>query len=1166
MKSRKNPLHTRPLSLCSYFRFETLFHFYFEFRSSYLWFLRANFQIIANSDFFNQIPSIIVMSSSSPKQQPRLAPGWGGRSGSGTFQPPPVPNPKSDGRFSSLSSSSPRNSTTGRISARNSNSFSMLDDEDPPQPPSLSNGTTTTSPAPRRVWGSSSGKGRTLSDLAASKAPSTASTSSSSGKSNSHSSQISSSIVDDKPIIRYTRERLLSMRRPVDDESVIPSCLEHLVGLPVLVERCQEPVCFDDFDPDAIWALVKVSRNISNKQSNSNSTPLSSSGSHSQQHHHNSSNNNSGDSNTSNHHQSNTWRRGVALPPADRTGGKTTRSNRDVVDANELWDDPMTTSNDFDSKPAEDFSAFGGSIDDDPNNSSLPVLNTFDLGDMAEATRKFEEDMRRNGSSQENDSENHNNIGHRLKYSDDEAATGSKSPVRFAGKGVTIQSGGGDDVNVFEDFSPPAGTSDPAVIAATTSASTAIEGEEHVPTDQKVDIDASSKLMEIIGVGRDNEATSSNIVNEIEEPIVQEQTMNPSTTSLVSSVSTWGDADNISAFGSNPWRSVLEVPTSTEPKESSDSFSSKLMSAMNEQRQREAELLQKQREEELRKQEEHARMVRDQQENQRRAPQEARPNSEASQLELILMERIGNILEKHWGRAEVSTVLTDLHREDHRVVNLIQNVGVLRSLIARHPSRVNLAQDSTYGAEFAVLVYQQQQQQQPMAKAPSPAVVQIQINPKKPWFYRDPQNNIQGPFGGKEMQQWLQAGYFSGELPISQMHQGPFRPLIELFPDPKLAFQDPSLPTNNAEEIAVARAKELQAAEEEQLRLQQQEVEAKRRLEEEAVAKARKEAATALEAEKAAQAAKLEAERKAAAAQQRQTQVDQQSSAQLKMLLGMNETIAVDARSDPQPQSTAPPCYPKQQQYIAAKAPITAAPSAWGTPSAPQRTKKQMTLSQIQAEEARVAAKERQSTARGSTGSGSTGGSGGWANVAASGWSSGKGNNASDVNAIGGNATGRPGAANVAVSGRVPSATAPSATSTHALRLKQQEKVAAQKKAMAKNQAQIMKNNSTSNSNQNNVTEAFGENGKMSPIMEAWCRDQLIRLNGSDDLTLASFCMTLKDSNEIHQYLSAYLGNSSEVNKFATEFILRKGGGSSRETEWESTGTKKNRKKKVNSK
>jgi len=590
------------------------------------------------------------------------------------------------------------------------------------------------------------------------------------------------------------------------------------------------------------------------------------------------------------------------------------------------------------------------------------------------------------------------------------------------------------------------------------------------------------------------------------------------------------------------------------------------MSAMNEQRQREAELLQKQREEELRKQEEHARMVRDQQENQRRAPQEARPNSEASQLELILMERIGNILEKHWGRAEVSTVLTDLHREDHRVVNLIQNVGVLRSLIARHPSRVNLAQDSTYGAEFAVLVYQQQQQQQPMAKAPSPAVVQIQINPKKPWFYRDPQNNIQGPFGGKEMQQWLQAGYFSGELPISQMHQGPFRPLIELFPDPKLAFQDPSLPTNNAEEIAVARAKELQAAEEEQLRLQQQEVEAKRRLEEEAVAKARKEAATALEAEKAAQAAKLEAERKAAAAQQRQTQVDQQSSAQLKMLLGMNETIAVDARSDPQPQSTAPPCYPKQQQYIAAKAPITAAPSAWGTPSAPQRTKKQMTLSQIQAEEARVAAKERQSTARGSTGSGSTGGSGGWANVAASGWSSGKGNNASDVNAIGGNATGRPGAANVAVSGRVPSATAPSATSTHALRLKQQEKVAAQKKAMAKNQAQIMKNNSTSNSNQNNVTEAFGENGKMSPIMEAWCRDQLIRLNGSDDLTLASFCMTLKDSNEIHQYLSAYLGNSSEVNKFATEFILRKGGGSSRETEWESTGTKKNRKKKVNSK
>merc|ERR1712151_1200056 len=94
-----------------------------------------------------------------------------------------------------------------------------------------------------------------------------------------------------------------------------------------------------------------------------------------------------------------------------------------------------------------------------------------------------------------------------------------------------------------------------------------------------------------------------------------------------------------------------------------------------------------------------------------------------------------------------------------------------------------------------------------------------------------------------------------------------------------------------------------------------------------------------------------------------------------------------------------------------------------------------------------------------------------------------------------------------------------SSSSTQALRMKQQAQVAAQKKAMARNHGTtaIQRSNSS-------AVENFGEEGKMSQAMETWCKEQLQKLNGSDDLTLVSFCMTLNDSNEIRQYLSIYLG------------------------------------------
>ena len=53
----------------------------------------------------------------------------------------------------------------------------------------------------------------------------------------------------------------------------------------------------------------------------------------------------------------------------------------------------------------------------------------------------------------------------------------------------------------------------------------------------------------------------------------------------------------------------------------------------------------------------------------------------------------------------------------------------------------------------------------------------MSVNHHAPWFYVDPQGIIQGPFGGDEMRQWLEAVFFMGDLLISQSCRGPFRTL-----------------------------------------------------------------------------------------------------------------------------------------------------------------------------------------------------------------------------------------------------------------------------------------------------------------------------------------------------------------------------------------------------
>ena len=180
-------------------------------------------------------------------------------------------------------------------------------------------------------------------------------------------------------------------------------------------------------------------------------------------------------------------------------------------------------------------------------------------------------------------------------------------------------------------------------------------------------------------------------------------------------------------------------------------------------------------------------------------------------------------------------------------------------------------------------------------------------------------------------------------------------------------------------------------------------------------------------------------------------------------------------------------------------------------------------MSEIQQEEAREAA--RRAKEQGLNGSSS---GGGWANIASSGGSSAWG-----------------GQAKTPVAGVVVAGVGSAQT--------QKAGGAAWNKPNAKANAATAKKPAQSQStasSKNAAVDNFGTDGRMTPTLEVWCKEQMQKINGSDDLTLVQFCLTLTDSDEIRQYLTAYLGSTPQVNNFATEFIKKKGGDNGRQEEW----------------
>ncbi|GAX10997.1 hypothetical protein FisN_2Lh527 [Fistulifera solaris] len=838
-------------------------------------------------------------------------------------------------------------------------------------------------------------------------------------------------------VIRFTREKLLSMR-PSPRASPPDALREVLEGTVILSEAAQDPVCWDVFDPDTIWAAVARERKAARGEPDAAGR-------------------------RTNRKDNSRWQRGVALPTEEAKNRE-----KDAENPSDLWDDPVGAG------AAADFSAFG----------AMPEDDLFDFEKMAEATRKFEEEI-------------HGDRSRAMSEVDDDQGPPSAikvDPKRpLASVGTTMQTGTADEVNVFDDFDDPVAES---AILQTDGIKPGTE-----------DKSATSKLMELIGVTRDDNAAS----NVAAVPPVVPPTVNA-----------WNKPkEDAAALSLNPWGTLL--PGQSDSKSSGFDLQARLRDAELE-RQKASEM------ERFRQEREHQRLLEQRQAEERAREQALRQQQDSvqSQVELVLLERISTVLENSWGQSDLVTVLSALHAEDSRVIPLLNTTDALRALIIRNPRRVALRPNPVFGTETLVLLMTnaQWQQDQIAKQQHSEAISRSQqedlkrreellqrqradstsvpaIIPGAPWYYSDPQNNIQGPFRGEEMRQWLEAGYFKSDLPISQNQTGPFRALSIWFPDISVAFVYETDGGREDEKKKAMEAEKAAAAQEEKERREREAAE-RERLAQEAAERKKQE----------------EMERQATEAG------PNESSNQLKMMLGLGGNANLGVPSAP-PKNDIKPNKDelKARNPAVVGTPTKSAAPAWGQAAKPIAKK---SMSEIQEEEARAAAAAASRRENGRP-SGS-----GWANVAAS-----RGGSSAWA---GGAASQRP-AAVIQRSAPVP--TVPS-----------QPYAAKPQAAVALSNAQIVAAKPQTNTT---AVEDFG--AQMSPALEKWCKDQMQKLNGTDDLTLVAFCMTLQDPVEIRQYLTTYLGATPQVNNFATDFINRKNGKMTQE-EWETPGAKSKARKK----
>jgi hypothetical protein len=941
-------------------------------------------------------------------------------------------------------------------------------------------------------------RGRSLAELAARTAPEVAhrslqvvassSRTSTMTDSMDASTNINNNTAAAAPMIRFTRERLLSMR---PSAVAMPEALRQLDnGCSVMLSKVAlEPVCFDDtlLDADEIWATRRKAAVAAGSAATTTMTIADET-------------RKARGREVGGAASGGRWERGVALPKPGTTLTQTTTPKKDADSPEELWDDPVTNES-----AAADFSAFG-SMPTTPNEHA--AASAFDFEAMTEQTRLFDKELHGGERSRSESDVSANDLSHVVKID-------PKRPL--AALGTTIRSGSGDDVNVFEDFDDPASE---AILSSVEAETIKAAG---------ADPSASSRLMDMIGVKRE-ESLPVSVVAANESELL----------------SPWGTtigkpSDGPSGLPLNPWGGSL-LSSAIGPSIDIKGLDIGLRSAASQQQEDQARLA------ELRRQEEEAQRRLAAQQAEERARQAAMQQQQAgvqSQVELVLLERITTILENQWGRSDLMSILNTLHAEDARVIPLLSNIDALRALIVRNQRRITIRSDPSIGSEIAILVmtnsqWQQLQQQDVNERAQEDALREQQqqqqhqmgqqqqqqrmapreqrLSADAPWYYSDPQGNIQGPFRGNEMRQWLEAGYFKGDLPISQQPNGPFQALSLIFSNLSAAFVISGDSSSNGAEL------------EKKARLEaQQRAQAEKAMREENERIIAREKAAA---EQQRLAVEVEQKRQQRIQQEKADRLKAQqngneSSAQLKMMLGLQQNVVQEKHLEPLGATKSPEkkTKPVKNAKVATTKPTQVAPEnaapaapAWG--AAAQSPIKKKSMSEIQNEEARAAAVAAMHKER--TGVSSSG----WANIAAKGgntaWPSGmvKVNSSSVVSNIAGGAS---------------TLSNPASSSSVA--------------------------RPTGDSSAASSTD-FG--ASMPAPLEKWCKEQMMKINGTDDLTLVSFCMTLSEPLEIRQYLTAYLGSTSQVNTFATDFLKKKGVGvAKQQAEWGTTAAaKKSRKKK----
>ena len=87
-------------------------------------------------------------------------------------------------------------------------------------------------------------------------------------------------------------------------------------------------------------------------------------------------------------------------------------------------------------------------------------------------------------------------------------------------------------------------------------------------------------------------------------------------------------------------------------------------------------------------------------------------------------------------------------------------------------------------------------QNQRIQSAPvSAPVVPTSIIDDKQWFYRDPQNIVQGPFSSADMERWFAAGYFTVLLPVKRYGETQFTTIQQLIKElGRLPFRSDASP------------------------------------------------------------------------------------------------------------------------------------------------------------------------------------------------------------------------------------------------------------------------------------------------------------------------------------------------------------------------------------